>query len=500
MSTTETDLGFEEVAEKDPTTDNSLLSEDNIPDQNQSQNCFSCGEIMAGLYCQACGQKNDNYRRSSWSLLTETFTSIFSLENRMWRTWLMLFLKPGKVSRDFADGKRTTWTSPVKIYLALSIMLFGYMSLTQTRIFSVGTQIVPRAGFVGDVKNLDDDAVKLAPNFGFFQRQAELDILNEGTDFERVGRLLQGPPHQAFSYDKDLLRFGPLPSNELLKSSGSWPEDETQNNDTENAEQLREEALGNYNDKVDSLVELYNILLLSAENPTTIGDRIAEAEKADMPFDLIPDLILENKETTTSYTDDTLVSMDEVIKDELAELNLNRSQIHALPITIEKDFTVMAERANIFGEYNSEVDIRKLLIQILENPALMNDGISRYLPRIMFLLMPFAALIGLIFIRGKQTALLVDHLIHATYIHAVTFAFLLTLILLSQWTPLTGLLSVFFIGIAIYLPISTKLMFKRGWFKTIFASYSIATLYGFTMLVVLSTLVLQSVLNVAAIS
>ena len=41
-----------------------LLDADTIPNANQSLDCFSCGEKMNGVYCYACGNKNDNYRRS----------------------------------------------------------------------------------------------------------------------------------------------------------------------------------------------------------------------------------------------------------------------------------------------------------------------------------------------------------------------------------------------------------------------------------------------------
>jgi len=149
-----------------------LLGRDSVPDENQSRTCISCDAKLTGLFCHQCGQKSDDYRRSVFSLVTERFASIFSLENRMWRTWLSLLTRPGKAAREFADGKRTKWTSPVRIYLAMSIVLFGYMSLTETRIFSVRTDIVPRAEITGNIDELEDQFVRLSPEFGFFRRQA----------------------------------------------------------------------------------------------------------------------------------------------------------------------------------------------------------------------------------------------------------------------------------------------------------------------------------------
>ena len=472
-----------------------LLSRDDIPDENQQVECFSCGETLTGLFCHSCGQKNDDYRRSIWSLFSETFASIFSLENRMWRTWLMLLTKPGRVSREFSDGKRMTWTSPVRIYLALSIILFGYMSLTETRIFSVRTDIVPKAEFVGAVEELEDSSLRLAPDFGFFRRQAEIDKLNSGTDFERVTRLMGGTPRQVFSFEKGISSLKEPPNDELLKSSQSWPEPGEQETDGVTAESLRSQALETYAEKFDDLVDSYNDLLFVTKNPDTIATRILEAEKSNKPLDILEEIRFGGTEEIKQLTQVGILALDEDLK----KLGLTRYDIHKLPIELKNGFTLNLGSGSMNGVQFSETDVQKVTVQILKNPALLNEGISRYLPRIMFLMMPFAAIIGLVFIRGKKTALLYDHLVHATYLHAVTFAFLLILILLAQWTSLGGFIQIFFLGIAIYLPLSAKTMFKRGWFKTIFASYSIAIFYGLTMFIVVTLLTAQSIVNAAAL-
>ena len=491
MSSSETGHNPEdtEAAGKD------LLSRDDIPDENQHIECFACGETMTGLFCHRCGQKNDNYRRSIWSLFSETFASIFSLENRMWRTWLKLLIKPGRVSREFADGKRTPWTSPVRIYLALSIILFGYMSLTETRIFSIRTDIVPKAGFTGDISQLDDSSVRLDPTVGFFRRQAELDRLNADVDFDRITRLMQGGPRQVFSFNQDLSQLGDLPSNALLKSSGSWPTEADLEAEENSVQALREAALKSYTQKVDKVVGQYNNLLFATENPDTIGKRLVEAETQNMPLDITEELRFESVTDLNRYTKESLLSID----GDLQTLGLSRSDIHSLPLETVIGFELDSDNGNIIGQLLSETDLQNLALQTLRNPAILNDGISRYLPRIMFLMMPFAAIIGLVFIRGRQTALLYDHLVHATYIHAVTFAFLLLLILISQWTPLGRMSRLFFIGMAIYLPLSTKTMFKRSWVKTLFASYSIALFYGLAMSIVVTTLTVNSLIQAAKI-
>lgn len=493
MSSSGADKNLGEAAAAALMAGEDILSRDDIPDENQQITCFSCGKEMQGLYCHSCGQKNDDYRRSIWSLFSETFASVFSLENRMWRTCLNLLAKPGLVAREYADGKRTLWTSPVRIYLALSIILFGYMSLTETRIFSITMEIVPKSGYSGDVSKLDNASVKLSPEFRFFRRQAELDRLNASTDFARIETLMEGRPRQVFVFNGDVSQLTNFPSDQLLKSSQSWPADKSQINAELTTEDLRAKALENYAQKISEIVDQYNDLLFATENPETIGDRILQSEKQNSPLDLTQELRFEGIEGVKDVADEALKILDT----NLMTLGLTRSDIHKFPIEIKNGFNLELGQSTVNGVEFTETDLRALGVQVLRNPAVLNQGISRYLPRIMFLMMPLAAIIGLIFIRGRKTALLYDHLVHATYIHAVTFAFLLVLILISQWTPLGGMDQLFLVGIVIYLPLSAKKMFKRGWLKTFFASYSIAFLYGLTMFLVLTLLTAQSLVQAA---
>jgi len=117
-----------------------LLDADTIPNANQSLNCFSCGESMNGVFCYACGNKNDDYRRSIWSLGAELFASLTAFEGRIWRSLRSLIFKPGQMAREFSDGARQKWTSPIRLYLATSLLLFGYVALSGTQLVAFGTK------------------------------------------------------------------------------------------------------------------------------------------------------------------------------------------------------------------------------------------------------------------------------------------------------------------------------------------------------------------------
>lgn len=58
------------------------------------------------------------------SFVTEVFHGFLSLDAKFWNTLIPLLIKPGKVSKDFINGKRTRYTNPFQFYLTTSILFF----------------------------------------------------------------------------------------------------------------------------------------------------------------------------------------------------------------------------------------------------------------------------------------------------------------------------------------------------------------------------------------
>jgi Protein of unknown function (DUF3667) len=167
-----------------------------VPEENTSDDCKSCGTKIEHIYCGNCGQKNDDLRRSLLRLIGESLGSLFSFESRMWRTWTDLLLKPGKVARAYANGARTIYSPPIRVYLIVSFLFFGLLAVTQTNLFAISVQ--PKTSVEASVEasietsNLptaepetkggsealfDDYSFK----FLFFQSQKNFDILLDDT-------------------------------------------------------------------------------------------------------------------------------------------------------------------------------------------------------------------------------------------------------------------------------------------------------------------------------
>lgn len=101
------------------------------------QACLSCGNDTIGVFCANCGQKNDDLRRSLFLLARDFIEDTFAFDSRMWRTLGLLAVAPGIVPSQYAHGRRSRHTPPVRLFLVVSFLFFLILSLTQTLFVAV---------------------------------------------------------------------------------------------------------------------------------------------------------------------------------------------------------------------------------------------------------------------------------------------------------------------------------------------------------------------------
>jgi hypothetical protein len=122
--------------------------------------------------------------------------------------------------------------------------------------------------------------------------------------------------------------------------------------------------------------------------------------------------------------------------------------------------------------------------------AAFRDSFERYLPRMMFLLLPlFALILKLLYVRRRWYY--AEHFIFALHVHAFFFAVFLLLLVLPGGTVLTRVLMLW--GL-LYLFIAMRHVYRQSWLKTglkyltLTAVYSVALLLTFAGLVVTTLL------------
>ena len=85
---------------------------------------MNCGTALSGQYCGTCGQRATNRMISVWELTRDAFGDLFELDSRLWRSLIPLLIRPGKLTRDYLEGRRARYMPPFRTYLVLSIVFF----------------------------------------------------------------------------------------------------------------------------------------------------------------------------------------------------------------------------------------------------------------------------------------------------------------------------------------------------------------------------------------
>lgn len=154
-----------------------------------------------------------------------------------------------------------------------------------------------------------------------------------------------------------------------------------------------------------------------------------------------------------------------------------------LNVASENVETDLGENIQIMGKETSWDRVIDAAIEISERPALFNDALNDWVPRLMIGMIPLMSLLGAIWIRGRD-ALLYDHLLLSLNTHSVAFLILTVGLWTSAFAPPAALPWAFFAGVPLYYLVASKGAFRRGWIKTtlgmltVFFWYSIVLLIG----------------------
>lgn len=95
--------------------------------------CLNCGQPMHGdeNFCPHCGQHNDTRKISIKEIVLHFFGGFFAFDNLFIKTLIPLFTHPGKVSKDYINGRRKSYTSPFMFLLHSAIVFIIVNSLIQ---------------------------------------------------------------------------------------------------------------------------------------------------------------------------------------------------------------------------------------------------------------------------------------------------------------------------------------------------------------------------------
>ena len=88
--------------------------------------CKNCSEALPGqaAYCPACGQSVKEMARPWLEVVRELLTELFDFDGRMLVSLRLLLSRPGFLSHEYIHGRRASYTSPIRMYLVISLAFF----------------------------------------------------------------------------------------------------------------------------------------------------------------------------------------------------------------------------------------------------------------------------------------------------------------------------------------------------------------------------------------
>jgi hypothetical protein len=143
--------------------------------------CGNCGTPLLGPHCYACGQPVKGLVRHFTSIIGDFLDSVFNFDARTPRTLWPLFVRPGFLTREYFEGRRVRYVSPVRLFFFLAIVTFFFAQLT--------------VSFGDDVINLDgnssgNDAIARATTIAEVEKQRDLAV----AELRKARKELEGTP------------------------------------------------------------------------------------------------------------------------------------------------------------------------------------------------------------------------------------------------------------------------------------------------------------------
>lgn len=85
--------------------------------------CLNCGADLHGAFCAACGQRAVPSNPSVSELAGDAWHELSGYDGRVAATFRAV-LHPGRLTREYLQGRRARYLSPVRLYLIASVVYF----------------------------------------------------------------------------------------------------------------------------------------------------------------------------------------------------------------------------------------------------------------------------------------------------------------------------------------------------------------------------------------
>ncbi len=108
----------------DPAVTGSQDSESTRDGHTRESACLNCGTALVGSHCHACGQRA-HVHRTLGAFAHDLLHGVLHFEGKTWRTLPLLIWRPGRLTREYIDGRRASYVSPIALFLFVVFLSFA---------------------------------------------------------------------------------------------------------------------------------------------------------------------------------------------------------------------------------------------------------------------------------------------------------------------------------------------------------------------------------------
>jgi hypothetical protein len=116
--------------------------------------CPNCSTPLSRRYCPQCGQKIGDINPTIHDLLHDVVHEFLHVDSKIFRTVKLLLLKPGFLTREYFNGRRVRYVSPIRVYLVFSVIYFAAAALVERPTFRADENV--EVGALGAALGLEN--------------------------------------------------------------------------------------------------------------------------------------------------------------------------------------------------------------------------------------------------------------------------------------------------------------------------------------------------------
>lgn len=395
--------------------------------------CSNCETPLQGRFCHRCGQVADTWHRPIWSLFSEVLEGVFGMDGRLWRTIPALLFRPGHVTRNYLSGKRQRYIPPFRMFLFASLIFFLAFELTANH-NAPALKVNDTGGAVSEAKNAEA-ARKL---------QDSADELDK-----TISEPPAGTPEAVKSATSQLSR---KLRDAAAQESGTAAA--ATNSDTQ---QKAIAEIGQDGGRERMICGVRKVLV-----PEKLSDRCRE----------------KFNDTYEESTDNDAKQGN--IQGKASNMDLTREAESGNNVFMKLNLQTREHLAGNFAD-------------ALRDPDRYFRTLTRWAPRVGFVLAPvFALLLAMTFF-WRKGVYLYDHLVVSLHYHAFLYLFLTLLIPFGMFNGPGWPIAVFLLWSNFYLYWIQRRVYDCGRFTSVLRVLFLDTMYGIVLLLAMLALLMLGV-------